>query len=1258
MDDMYSIAVLKLKKEFSRKVSLTIRGLEFRRRIQKEEESISDYASALRTLVSFCEYGELEDRMLREQFIVGVKHQFIRERLISNSISDTKTNFDLSVLLAEQMTAVKVDTATASQEQTSNAMSQNYPVNIVKNSSRKQPWKKVPQHSGAEILDPCSKCGYTTHTSGICPAADRNCAVCKQRGHYARVCRNRVDSSSGGSSRNFNNVSSRRVINTIVNCLDCDIDSVPYAINIGVCNTELLLDLDTGSGVNTLTEATVDSLQCQNLVRPTCIKLSSFSGSEIHAIGELCVPITFNNKNVNTKFIVTCGGHNLCGRSLMDALSLTIEHTDKARVTTCVNIVDSNTERATADNIKTMYPKLFNGIGKAKHFCHYPQIKEKFLPSIVTQAKCPERFLGALKNELDRLVAENIIVPVDASETVNRCVFVTKSDGTLRLCIDMRSVNEGIIANRHPLPNIETLVSNIKGKVFCKLDLASGFHQMPLHPDAQNLTAFTTPFGLFKYTRLLFGIVSGPSAFQAMMDQILAGLGNESHYIDDILIWGETEFECKKNLIGVLDRLLEHGLTLNFSKCAFFVREVQYLGYSFKDGTTAPSNSKVECLLAAAPPKDKKELQSLLGLANYFSKFISNLSDILAPLRHVLTEKNFSWNAECQSALDDVKIRLTAKPVLRQFEPNTRIAVYTDASDHGLGAVLCQPHEGLLKPVMYASRTLNSAEKNYSVSERECLAIIWALERWQYYLLGRRFDVYTDHNALTTILSPTVKPKTQSARLSRWLQRLLAFVFDIHYIRGESNVIADYLSRLPTCTEQIQEFSNTAASDISYIVTDSFKYQALDNEELLKEQQNCPILAKLREYVVSHFRVSLKSPEISQYFSVQNELSISEQGLLLCNGVPIVPHSLQEKVTGIAHEGHPGMTRTLLFLKENVWFSKMSAYVKQYVSQCSICSNSEKSLKIVKSDFDKIPDDIEPWQLIHIDITGPFESAPASYRYLLTIVDHGSKFVEVFHDNNFTANNICKCIFSIFSRYGNPATVVTDNGPQFTSDEFIRFLRALGVRHTPTPVYYPEANAQAERFHRSLKDSIKVYLKQGYTWADAIDVFLYHHRRIPHSRTKQSPLQKFLGRPVNGMLNTWSLQRFFEPESPVPPNRAIQVDQFVKVKRRCGNRAMMPQWSDAMKVVEQVGSDSFLLENGKKYSGKWLAKVKSGGEERQSLDERQSLEDFGNLLTQPPMAVVETSEQITNETDEQPQTRHTVRRSSRRTFGRPPERFF
>ena len=151
------------------------------------------------------------------------------------------------------------------------------------------------------------------------------------------------------------------------------------------------------------------------------------------------------------------------------------------------------------------------------------------------------------------------------------------------------------------------------------------------------------------------------------------------------------------------------------------------------------------------------------------------------------------------------------------------------------------------------------------------------------------------------------------------------------------------------------------------------------------------------------------------------------------------------------------MTRTLLYLKEHVWFPKMSSLVNQFISTCNTCANSEKTLKIVKQDFQKIPENLQAWQLVHVDITGPYDSAPPSHRFLLTIVDHGSKFVEVFPHNDFSANYICKCLFSIFSRYGNPATIVTDNGPQFISDEFGRFLRSLGIKHTKTPVYYPEA---------------------------------------------------------------------------------------------------------------------------------------------------------------------------------------------------------
>ena len=316
-----------------------------------------------------------------------------------------------------------------------------------------------------------------------------------------------------------------------------------------------------------------------------------------------------------------------------------------------------------------------------------------------------------------------------------------------------------------------------------------------LHEDSRDLTSFITHEGLFRYKRVCFGLSSAPSAFQKMMSVILSGLKGVQSYLDDLIVYGKDQSEHDANLQAVLKRLQKYGVKLNKGKCLFSKSSLKFLGHTVS-AAGIEVDDKYEALNNAPVPHDKKSLRSCMGLAGYFSKYIPQFATMVEPLRALLrNDEKFVWSKLVQHSFESVKNAIAQSPILGMYDPNLYVTLTTDASAYGLGAVLTQVKNGEEITIQCASRTLSSAERKYSVGEKEALACIWACEKFNTYLWGRKFCLRTDHQALVTLLKKG--SDRQSMRIARWSARLMKYNYDLQYRRGNENKVADALSRLP-----------------------------------------------------------------------------------------------------------------------------------------------------------------------------------------------------------------------------------------------------------------------------------------------------------------------------------------------------------------------------------------------------------------------------------------------------------------------------
>lgn len=499
------------------------------------------------------------------------------------------------------------------------------------------------------------------------------------------------------------------------------------------------------------------------------------------------------------------------------------------------------------------------------------------------------------KPVLDNLIKEQLeqgIIKESHSPWASPVVLVPKKspDGTpkWRFCVDFRSLNALTAADVYPLPNITETLDSLGGcKIFSTLDLKSGYHQIRMDEASQSKTAFNVPGGHFEYTRMPFGLSTAPATFQRLMDSVLMGLKGENClvYLDDIILYSADLGTHLQALDQVLSRLKSVNLSVQLSKCHFVVDEVDYLGHKVSKRGVEPDSSKVMAVRDYPVPKCVREVRSFLGVAGYYRRFIENFAKLGKPLFD-LTKQNttFNWTPACQTAFDTLKEKLLTAPVLVFPNFQKPFILATDASNQAIGAVLSQEIDGEEHPVAYASRTLFPAEKNYSTTEQEMLALVWSTKYFRCYLLGRPFKVITDHSALRWMLSL----KEPSSRLMRWSLRLAEFDYVVEHKPGKKHTNADGLSRAVRVTQR---------KDVLPVV----------DLPLLREHQNTDLHCQ----DLKRGKCFLMSPEKILYRVSGGQKKI------------VVPETLKEAVIRLNHDlptaGHAAVAKTLERVHEKFW---------------------------------------------------------------------------------------------------------------------------------------------------------------------------------------------------------------------------------------------------------------------------------------------------------------------------------------------------
>jgi hypothetical protein len=734
--------------------------------------------------------------------------------------------------------------------------------------------------------------------------------------------------------------------------------------------------------------------------------------------------------------------------------------------------------------------------------------------------RVPFALRGEFKSIIDEMLDTHIIVPSE-SPYASPTVIVRKHDGSMRICVDYRKLNELTVKDCYPIPKIEDIIARLgKASIFSKLDLASGYHQVKLRVEDRHKTAFITEFGLFEYTVMPFGLTNAPATFQRLMERVLAPLIDRfvAVFFDDVMIYSLQIDLHYSHVAQALELIRQANLKLKWKKCEWLKLEIEYLGHIIRAGQVLPAPSKVSALFKYDRPKTVKQLQAFLGLANYYRRFVPQLSEIARPLYQATTQKSLKWTDECEVGFNKVRTYLSETDgvlVLPDF--NKPFRVECDASKWCIGAVLSQKVDGQFRPIAYFSKSMNSAQRNYSASERELLAVVESFKHFRQYLLGRRFTAITDHQALVWLS----KLKEPAARLARWLIALREYEFDIEYRNGAKNGNADALSRWTLPDEQNNE--SESDDDPGIIVNHVILKETEVNERQLDDEDVFELYQWIEKGQKPE-RIDAKRPELLIYWRQFNRFRIFGKNVFRTVDDPnvgvhfqyVVPKSDRADVLTKIHDdpfcGHLGKDRTFLRLKERFYWPNYEKQASAHVRTCDTCARIKAPPQYNQEPLVPLRA-TRPFQLVTMDIMGPFATTERGNKYLLVMIDHFSKWVELFALSDQTAEDVAKCVSLFVCRHGVPDSILTDLGTNFQAVLISQLFDQLDVHRLRTSAYHPQCDGESERFNRTIQQMLSCYLADNPgEWDELLPKMAFAYCTSVHATTGLTPFEIVYGR--------------------------------------------------------------------------------------------------------------------------------------------------
>lgn len=721
----------------------------------------------------------------------------------------------------------------------------------------------------------------------------------------------------------------------------------------------------------------------------------------------------------------------------------------------------------------------FDEVAAAKHNVEHHIVTAGPPPHARARRLAPDK-LAAAKAEFSHMEALGVVRRSD-SPFASPLHMVRKADGSWRPCGDFRRLNAATTPDRYPLPHLMDFSAKLHGcRYFSKIDLYKGFYHIPVAADSIAKTAVITPFGLYEFLRMPFGLCNAAQTFQRFMDQVVADMDDVFVYVDDVLVSTKTAEQHDRVLRTLFSRFRKHGLAINAGKCVFASSAITFLGHAVDEKGLRPLPDRVAALADFPQPAKIEQLQEFLGLLNYYRRFVPHAADLLHPLTSLLKKSagEFSFGPPAQQAFVSAKQALAQATLLVHHAPHAQLALSVDASAVAVGAALEQWVDNSWQPLGFFSRTLREPEKKYSAFDRELLAIYLAVQHFRHMLEGRRFVIYTDHKPLTFAMAAQTD---YSPRQTRHLAFISEFSTDLRHVSGKDNGPADALSRNPVAAVQ-----PPVAVSWDAIAT----AQAADRDDVAAAK--------------------------SAMTALEWDTLILDSGAALLvdksTGVPrpYVPAGLRRMVFTSVHDiAHPGSRASKIMITARYVWWRMKKDITEWARTCLDCQRAKVG-RHTSPPVGQMPLPAARFQHLHVDLVGPLPMSQG-FQFVFTIVDRFTRWPEVIPVSDMSAETCARALLSQWiSRFGVPHNIVSDRGRQFTSKLWEKLASLLGVSLATTTAYHPQSNGMVERFHRQLKASLTARLVDS-EWMAALPLILLAIRTAPKEDLKASPADLVYG---------------------------------------------------------------------------------------------------------------------------------------------------
>ncbi|XP_055844677.1 uncharacterized protein K02A2.6-like isoform X2 [Episyrphus balteatus] len=1152
---------------------------QFFRTTLKANQNYADWIAELRGIARNCSFicnkeqctNPYVDNLIRDVIVLNTPHDQVRNAALQKAnptLEDIQT-------IAETFEATKiaVHTITGNSTECQGTVQQlgvvqhvkKYPsqnAGIQKSKPVKQKGKYNEKVQGEQKADNnicCESCG-SNHPWKYCKFRKARCRGCGRLGHIVKDCKQKEDRVQLIESVFM--VAENNGIKRFGN---------KFFVTIKVNGISLDFQLDTGATCSMVGEAGYEALG-----RPICCKtnklLKGYGDHQVPLRGALSVKVKLDAEEITLPLLVTKAkeGSNILGIDWFDKLKFCVEQ--NVNQVCEQNLINVNYE----DHIKEIcekFKEVFDSqkVGQCTDFKATLVLKPDAKPKYFKPRPIPFALVHKVKAELNRLIEAGILKPIACSQWAAPIVIVEKPNGNIRICGDFKvTVNSQIETERYSLPSIDEIFHRLKrGKIFTKLDLSEAYFQLELDEKSKKLMVINTVAGLLEYQRMPYGVSSGPAIFQKLMEAKLSQIKNTAVYIDDIIIAGETFEEHMLALNEVLNALKNSGLNCNLKKSQFFQTNIEYLGHVISAKGIEPNKPKVQAIEQMPRPRNIKEVQAFLGKVNYYNKFLDRFSEYSKPLNNLRRKgAPFKWDDSCEKSFQLLKTEIIKATNLVHFNDKLPLLLATDASSYGISAVLSHrfPDE-TEHPIAHASKTLNKSQGNYSQIENEALSIIFGVQKFHQFVYGRKFELFTDHKPLISIFHPHHRlPVMTVQRLQRWAIILMAYDYMIRYKPTEKHGNADCLSRLPQGPDLVFDEIEQDGPETTLQLEEITSNLPVLFEDVQKQTNRDKILQKVIKFVTEGWpeRNSDSCKEFKTFFNRRLAISIHKGVLLIQTDYTrvIIPTTLRKIMLQMLHEGHWGSVRMKQMARHYCWWPDIDKNIEETVACCTSCQeNSSSSHKV----FESWPLPTEPWQRIHLDFLGPFMES-----MYLVCMDAFSKFPYIVKMNSTTTTATVRALKNIFVIEGLPTTIVSDNGPQFTSEEFRRFCSENGICHLTSAPFHPASNGEAERCVRTFKTALRKICSEGINQDEGLLKFLITYRTTPANNNK-SPAEILHGRQPRILLELIKPHKANTNE--LKSISKFQIDQPVYTK----SFSRGPKWIHG-RIQRQIGSNMYCIK--------------------------------------------------------------------------------